>query len=204
MRPLHKSLPLRGAAGVCLAALLLSAVGGCMPKAKRDTSFVNDAEPDAPSSVTPGRKWQEGGYTLPAWPRDQDLLEVKLDGPAQALTHYVDQQSLRTGDDGVVRYTLVTESASGTRNVSFEGLRCTPRGRWKTYAFGIDGRFEPTAISDAWQEIRDQASDPVHYELWQHYLCVPRAFEARPRVDQVRMLKSGRVARVEHAGFMAD
>jgi hypothetical protein len=179
-------------------------MGGCMTNPKRDTSFVNDAEPDTPRSVKPGRKWQEGDYTLPAWPRDQDLVEVKLDGPEQALTHYVDQQSLRTGDDGVVRYTLVTESASGTRSVSFEGLRCTPRGRWKTYAYGIDGRFEPTAISDEWQEIRNQASDPVHYDLWQHYLCIPRAFEARPRADQVRMLKSGRVPRVENAGFIAD
>jgi hypothetical protein len=200
--PAHARL--RSLAGVCLVAIVLGLTAGCMTNAKRDTSFVNDAEPDVPRSVKAGRKWQEGDYTLPPWPRDQDLVEVKLDGPEPPLTHYIDAQSLRTADDGVVRYTLVTDSASGARNVSFEGLRCTPRGRWKTYAFGIDGRFEPTAIADEWQEIRDQVSDPLHYDLWRHYLCVPRAFEARPRDDQLRMLKSGRVPRIDNASFITD
>jgi hypothetical protein len=204
MRPFPVSSPLRGPTALCLAVLVLCLAAGCKANVKRDTSFVSDAEPDAPRSVQPGRKWQEEDFPLPAWPREQDLVEVKLDGPDQALTHYIDKRSLATGDDGVVRYTLVTTSASGARNLSFEGLRCTPKGRWKTYAFGMDGRFKPTTVGEAWREIRGQADDPLHYDLWQHYLCIPRAFEPRPRQDQVRMLQSGRVPGIENAGFMAD
>jgi hypothetical protein len=204
MRTFAEQTPRRRTVTTCLLIAVLCATAGCMKNARRDTSFVNDAEPDVPTSVKAGRKWEEGDYQLPGWPRDTDLVEVKLDGPDQPLTHYIDTRSLDTGADGVVRYTLVTSAASGARNVSFEGLRCTPRGRWKTYAYGMDGHFKPTSVDEEWREIRGQASDPLHYDLWQHYLCVPRAFEARPERDQVRMLESGRVPRVEHAGFMPD
>jgi hypothetical protein len=189
-----------------LAALVLLALGAAPVLADPDpgTPFVNDAAPDAPRSVRPGRAWEESEYSLPAWPRDADLIEVKLDGPKQPLTYYVDARSLQTGSDGVVRYTLVTETASGTRSVSFEGLRCTPKGRWKLHAIGSDGRFTPPRMGDDWQQISDSAADPVHAELWRHYLCIPRAFTARAQRDQLRMLRSGRVPRVENAGFLSD
>jgi hypothetical protein len=169
-----------------------------------DSVFQNDAEPDAPRSVRPGRKWQEDLVTLPPWPKDGNLIEVKLDGPEQALTYHIDKRSLATGADGVVRYTLVAESQTGARNLSFEGIRCTPKGRWRTYAYGIDGRFSESGVSDQWNEIQSAGATGPHYDLWRHYLCVDRAFEPRPRKDQLRMLKSGRVPRVENAGFLAD
>lgn len=204
MRPLSDLVPRPRIVTACIVLAVLCVTAGCVGKARRDTSFVNDAEPDAPQSVKAGRKWQEGDYRLPGWPRDADLVEVRLDVPDGSLTHYIDKQSLSTGDDGVVRYTLVTKSASGAHNVSFEGLRCSPKGRWKAYAYGIDGGFRPTGVADQWREIQGQASDPLHYDLWQHYLCIPRAFQARPERDQVRMLESGRVPRIEHADFLTD
>lgn len=204
MSPLPAHLTWHRTLLLCAALLALSGPGCTGGGSYRDTPFVPDAAPDAPKSVTPGRKWQEAAVTLPAWPRDEDLVEVKVDGPEQPLTHYIDTRSLKTGADGVVRYTLVSKSATGARNVSFEGLRCTPKGRWKTYAYGIDGRFEPAADTDAWWEIRGGTSDRLHFDLWRHYLCIPRAFAPRPEREQVHLLRSGRVPGSDNAGFITQ
>lgn len=177
---------------------------GLLPAAA-DTPFVNDPEMGAPSSVREGRKWQEEtSLRLPAWPKDGNLIEISVDGGDDRFTHSIDRASLSTGSDGVVRYTLVTESASGARNVSYEGLRCTPKGRYKTYAYGSGGSFSPTAIADEWREVDPRSGDPVHYDLWRHYLCVPRLFKPRATKDQVRMLRSGRVPGVENTDFLTN
>ncbi len=201
--PLLRPAVLVGAA-IGLLLLALASAQPALAQGYQDTPFKPDAEPDAPKRVKPGRKWQEEAVRLPAWPRDGDLVEVQLDGPAQTLTHHIDTRSLATGRDGVVRFTLVSESRSGTRNLSYQGLRCTPRGRWKTYAYGMNGKFEPTAVADQWREIRSQRTEPLHYDLWRHYLCVHRTFAARPKRDQVRMLRSGRVPEVENTGFITN
>jgi hypothetical protein len=195
------------AAGIGVLLLgLLALLGAAQAQAQSyaDTPFKPDAEPDTPKSVKDGRKWQEGSVSLPAWPRDRDLIELKLDGPEQPLTHFIDKRSLATGSDGVVRFTLVSESQSGARNLTFEGIRCTPKGRWRTYAFGIDGRFKLTDDEEPWQTISATGTDQLHYDLWRHYLCVSRALKPRSTRDQIRMLKSGRVPRVDNAGFMTD
>jgi hypothetical protein len=189
---------------VCAAVISLCAATEIAADSYRDTPFQSDAEPDAPRSAKPGRKWQEGDFSLPAWPADGDLIALKLDGPEQPFTYFIDERSLQTGADGVVRYTLVTKTASGARNISFEGLRCTPNGRWKTYAYGTDGRFEPAGMAGDWRRIGQAGDDPLHFDLWRHYLCIPRAFKPRPTSQQVRALKSGRVPQVENAGFITD
>ncbi|MCF7992853.1 MAG: CNP1-like family protein, partial [Thiohalocapsa sp.] len=173
--------------------------------APAETPFVNDAEMPVPSSVREGRKWQEeASVRLPAWPRDKDMIEISVDGGDARFRHFIDRASLSTGSDGVVRYTLITESAGGARNVSFEGLRCTPKGHYKVYAYGAGGDFSPTGIADEWRQVDARASNPVHYDLWRHYLCVPRLFKPRATKDQVRMLRSGRVPGVENAGFLTN
>jgi hypothetical protein len=194
--PVNHLVPGLSAALLCV---LLNLAGA---NAQADTPFVNDAEMPAPSSVRDGKQWQEEAVSMPAWPRDADLVEIKIDGPTDDLRHAIDIRNLATGNDGVVRYTLVTESRSGARNVSFEGLRCTPKGRFKRYAYGSDSRFLPTRDTEQWQAIDERSRDRFRYELWRHYLCVPRLFKPRDRKDQVRMLKSGRVPHVENAGFL--
>jgi hypothetical protein len=201
MRP---SRPFKTPLRLLLAPLLTLAVNAVVA----ETPFVNDAAPDAPSSVRDGRKWQEEAVRMPAWPSDGDLIEIKVDGPGGRLRHYIDQKSLSTGSDEVVRYTLVTESDSGARNLSYEGLRCTPKGRYKIYAYGSgqgsSGRFTPTGIAEEWREVDERSNEAFRYELWRHYLCVPRLLKPRDRKDQVRMLRSGRVPQVENAGFLSN
>jgi hypothetical protein len=202
--PQRRSSLVRHLPKLIIAGLLALASTHAAADRYSDGPFVNDAEPDAPRSVKPGRKWQENAATLPAWPRDADLVEVPLDIPDGAMTHYIDKRSLSTGSDDVVRYTLVSESASGARNVSFEGLRCTARGRWKTYAYGVDGRLTRAGVNDDWIEIRGQETDPLHYDLWRHYLCIPRAFKPRPQRSQIRGLQSGRAPTANNLDFLTD
>lgn len=185
--------------------LLLLLGWGLGPTAlAQENLFVNDAEPATPSSVRDAEPWKEEQFTLPAWPREQDLIPVRLDSPDASFDYSIDARSLRTGGDGVVRYTLVAESASGTRNLSFEGLRCTPHGAYRIYAYGQQGRFEPAGLGAQWMPIDRGGADPVREELWRHYLCVPRKFAARPTKAQVRLLRNGRVSGTENTGFLME
>lgn len=61
-----------------------------------------------------------------------------------SLVFGVDPASIRiTNSDGVVRYVMVATSASGARNVMYEGIRCAT-GEFKTYArYSADGRWTP-------------------------------------------------------------
>lgn len=79
------------------------------------------------------KPWQEGAYTLPAYPADADWVRFFV--PLQTdYTYYVDSKSLTLGDDGVIRYVLRMLSKSGANNISFEGLRCSGRST-RAYAF---------------------------------------------------------------------
>ncbi len=163
--------------------------------------FVNDAEPAPPSSIRDGEAWKEQSLRLPPWPSEANRIEVKVDDPGARFRYYIDKPSLQTGADGVVRYTLITVSESGAQNLSYEGIRCTPSGRFKIYAYGIGGRFAPTSVGDEWQIIDKTGADRYRYDLWRHYLCVPRKFVARSTRDQLHLLKTGRVPMEDNTGF---
>ena len=62
--------------------------------------------------------------------------------PNSSLVYGVDPASISiTKSDGVVRYVMVATSASGVRNVMYEGLRCST-GEFKTYArYSPEGRW---------------------------------------------------------------
>ena len=64
-----------------------------------------------------------------------------------SLVFGVDPAAIRiSNSDGVVRYVMVATSASGARNVMYEGLRCST-GEFKTYArYSADGRW--SAVSN--------------------------------------------------------
>lgn len=60
--------------------------------------------------------------------------------PNSSLVYGVDPASIRiSNSDGLVRYVMVASSASGARNVMYEGIRCST-GEFKTYArYSPDG-----------------------------------------------------------------
>ncbi len=139
---------------------------------------------------------------LPPWPRDGDLIAFVPDGPERPFKFHVDGRSLSLHDrDSEVHFTLVIESRTGTRNVSFEGLRCTLNGAWKTFAYGADGRFVKAEGVD-WQPIPETGNDAYREDLRLRF-CVPREFRARPIKDLQRALR-GRVSRTDNTGFQAQ
>jgi hypothetical protein len=156
-----------------------------------------------PALLTP-KPWEEGKTALPPWPKDGDLVEFNLDTASPSrFRYFIDGKHLSIGsDEEVVRYTLVAESPSGTRNVTFEGLRCKAQGVFRTYAYGSNDRFILVEGAD-WQAITSQSGDRLHRELHGHFLCAPRTFEPRPIPDMIRALQ-GKVRGRENTGFLPD
>ena len=100
------------------------------------------------------KPWAEIEAQLPAYPKEENLLPLFVSA-ATDNKFFVDAASISTGEDGVVRYTMIVKSSVGAVNVSFEGIRCASRER-KLYAFG---RKE-----GAWSRARFAKWEPIHYQ----------------------------------------
>lgn len=126
------------------------------------------------------KPWEEQQTQLPVFPRSENLLPVRLE-TMQAFQPFVDGKSLDLGRDGVIRYVLVAVSPSGSRNVTFEGIRCETRER-KIYAVGRGDATWAEARGAKWTAY---GGNPRLYqnELARKYFC--------PRLS--------RVSSVEHA-----
>jgi len=167
--------------------LLIALVVG--PSLARERPFVDEPSMERPDigEVAP---WSETGITLPAYPLDIDLVEFSVDDPGSLFRYFIDLKSLSVGDTGsVVRYTLVIQAPSGSRNVSFEGLRCDTQEH-KIYAFGTgQGQFRPLKAPQ-WMRIRSSGSDRPYRDLREFYFCQPspryRPYEA---VEILRRLR---------------
>ena len=116
------------------------------------------------------RDWKEGDLKLPAYPGNQGLIELQVQG-TNSFRFYIDPASLAVGPDGVVRYTLVARSPSGFANVSYEGIRCAT-AEYRTFAFGNDGRW--AARDSEWRRIESKGTNSWHHELRVNYFCPDR------------------------------
>ncbi|MGQ9830536.1 MAG: CNP1-like family protein [Thermochromatium sp.] len=165
-----------------------------------ESPFIHEPEPFTPSSVKPGTPWTEALTRLPPLPDDADLIEFRLDGPRDSFRYFIDGKHLSVGPDEVVRYTLVARSDTGARNLSFEGIRCTPQGQYRVFAYGSDSGFTP--VNEDWHRI---GPDTEHYriELWRHHFCVPRAFKPRPLKDIKRSLQ-GQITPHQNSSLLTD
>ncbi len=117
----------------------------------------------------PGSQWQEAGIVLPAFPREEDLIEVEISGP-RTFTFLVDANSVSVGSDGVVRYSLIARSSAGARNVSFEGMRCETN-EYRTYAYGSPDQTWAPASGDNWYPIRQLQTNNYRFALATYYFC---------------------------------
>jgi hypothetical protein len=168
----------------------------------RERPFIDEPEPATPSSVIDkDTSWKEGETTLPPWPKDGDLVEFQVDDPSSPFRQYIDGRNITVGRDGAVRYTLVIESRSGARNVSFEGLRCTPQGSFRIFAYGSNGRFVET--DDEWRKIQGLPNDKIHRDLHKLILCIPRKFKPRSKKDMIRAMSSQSIIESD-TGFRTD
>ncbi|GAC1417652.1 MAG: hypothetical protein NVSMB6_19780 [Burkholderiaceae bacterium] len=142
--------------------LLLSCAAVCLRVPAQALPLNNGFEDEE-------KPWQEVGAQLPPLPADGDLLP--FDVSASATQRFaVDGKSISVGSDGVVRFTLVTSSRDGAKNVSFEGIRCATRER-KIYALGHgDGTWSQARRSE-WHPIVYNAANRQEAALAQEYFC---------------------------------
>lgn len=86
-------------------------------------------------------EWKESDVPPPPALDASKLVGLEV-SPNSSLAYGVDPASISiTQSDGVVRYVMVATSASGARNVMYEGIRCST-GEFKTYArYSADGKW---------------------------------------------------------------
>jgi hypothetical protein len=128
--------------------------------------------------------WREGEVKLPAYPRDEGLIEFFVSG-ASSFRFFIDPASLSPGRDGVVRYTLIARSPSGYANVSYEGIRCATSS-YRVYALGNNGSWRPQ--DSEWRAIEPKSVQRWHLELRSRYFCPVRMpiWTAAEGVDALR------------------
>ena len=161
------------AVGACLG--ILAAASMAQAQSRLDDQFDDATKP-----------WQEIAVQFPALPTDANLLP--FDVSATATQRFaIDPQSLTVGTDGVVRYTLVTQSQAGAKNVSYEAIRCASL-EYKVYALGhADGTWS-RARRDQWQPIVNNAMNRQQAALVQDYFCLANS-PASSAAEMLRRLR---------------
>jgi hypothetical protein len=140
------------------ALFLLAALAACSGE-----PLQSDWERKHLSEIAP-----EVAAPPPRYPRAGDLVAVDVPAPS-GVRFFVDATTLSVGTDRVVRYVLVGRSASGIDNVTFEGLRCSPR-EFRVYALGRPDRSWGGSPG-AWQTTRSADVSPARRALAEDYFC---------------------------------
>lgn len=123
--------------------------------------------------------WQEVAVQLPAAPKPENLAEFEVSGTT-TLRFAVDLHSISVGDDGVVRYTLVSRSPSGAQGISYEGIRCESYQK-KLYAFGQKDGSWTRSRRDQWDPITGTGANRQHAALARDYFCRHKIVEGNVR-----------------------
>ncbi len=136
------------------------------------------------------KPWQEIAVQLPAAPLAENLLPFYVSATA-TQSFMIDTKSLTLGTDGVIRYTLVTTSSNGAKNISYEGIRCASYEK-KLYAFGHPDGSWSRSRRDKWEPIRSNAANRQHAALAQDYFCqgLTVAGKAEQLVEKMRGKRS--------------
>ncbi|WP_354685558.1 CNP1-like family protein [Cupriavidus necator] len=173
------------AAGLLLAAACL-VLAGCKSTTKQmaeeESTWLN---PFAPKT------FEEAKAMLPPVPQDANLIPFSVSGTG-TLSFAVDSKSISVGKDNVVRYTVVTSSQSGARNVTFEGMRCDAFER-KLYATLPAGAKEwipnQSDYGENWHRMETSVRNAYAATLAVDFFCEGRTVAGTPD-DMVRELKS--------------
>jgi hypothetical protein len=186
-----------------LPALVALTLFVAAPVIARESAFQTDPEPVRPTNIQEGTEWKEGTVALPAWPADSDLTEWTPDNLESPFRFFIDTRHISVDKAGaVVRYILVAQAPSGTRNVSFEGIRCTLKGAYRVYAYGSGGHFVRSPPTD-WQPLPTQGSEAYRLDLFRNRFCVPKDIKPR-RPDQIDRALHDRSSNREVTGFQTD
>ncbi|GJL75022.1 MAG TPA: CNP1-like family protein [Nitrosomonas sp.] len=134
------------------------------------------------------KKWTEQLAQLPPYPEAGNLIAVDV-GTISDYQHFVDATSISIGKDGVIRFTLITESSSGAMNISFEGIRCATSER-KLYAIGRDDKTWSEPRISEWQPLSFVRQFYAQRELTKNIFC-PNGQLVSNREKAISALKKG-------------
>lgn len=126
---------------------------------------------------------------LPAIPVDEKLLPFEV-GPTQTQSFFIDPESISVSPDEI-RYTMVTKSNAGAKNVSYEGIRCGTF-EFRRYAYGHrDGKWGMSKNED-WRLINFHAANRPRAVLVQEFFCDGKAIagSAQDMVFRIRNKRS--------------
>jgi len=157
-------------------ALLLVLLATCVPVLAQ---WLGDAAP-----------WQEGQVPPPPAFQTQGLQPFFV-GVDSGLRFGLVPDSLQLGADGVIRYVVVAQSATGAVNVFYEGLRCRTQemrtyARWSPTQLPLPAPFAAeagqwrSAGETRWLGWRDHAAGRPAWALARAGLCDGAAPNGRP------------------------
>jgi hypothetical protein len=155
---------IRTLCGCCAGLTLCWPAPGAGAGLPREDGPVQATLPPEQPSV-----WKEQALALPAYPAAGKLLELDVNTPG--FRTYIDPGSLTAGKDGVVRFTTVQVSASGVRNVTYEGLHCGAQ-RYRRLAYGNAGKWHELKAG-GWQRLPEYGDGKYRKYLYFHYMCNP-------------------------------
>ena len=159
---------------LALAALLLVSLPGWAQRDLELLDWVEEAVPPPPAFDT-GK-----------------LLTFDV-SQASSLAFGVDPATLRISRDGVLSYVLVATSASGARNVLYEGIRCVT-GEVKTYArYSPSGTWTPVTKPE-WKSMFDNMPSKHALALARAGAC-DNAAQASSVNEVIRLLKANRFSK---------
>lgn len=143
-------------------------------------AFKDEFESDKP--------WVEQLTQLPAYPDEKNLVAFNA-GAVSGNTYFVDTTSIKIGEDGVIRFSLVIRSSAGALNVSYEGIRCATSER-KVYALGRDDKTWAQPRVSEWQKLDIVRQFYAQRELSKNIFC-PYQQIVSTSEEAIEALKSG-------------
>lgn len=155
------------------------------------SNFEDDYEDES-------KPWQEIALQLPAAPQADSLLPFYV-SPTATQEFFIDSKSISVGSDGVVRYTLVSISKQGAKNITYEGIRCATFEK-KIYASGhTDGSWSRSR-RNKWTPIVRNAANRQHAALAMDYFC-SNLTVASGREEMIKRIKEKRSLTDDRARF---
>ncbi len=114
--------------------------------------------------------WKEEKIAMPPYPKDDDLIEAASSAASNVFRIFVDAKNIVITDDGVVHYTVILQSSKGSKNVFFEGLRCSAQ-QYKVYGYGTNDGKVIKSKKPAWRSVFDSRRHDFRRRFAEHYLC---------------------------------
>ncbi|MBI3899199.1 MAG: hypothetical protein HY308_13010 [Gammaproteobacteria bacterium] len=114
--------------------------------------------------------WQElAEVAIPAYPDASNLAQVPVEKSA-GIAIDIDRTSVSLGQDGVVRFAVVVQSARGARNVFYEGMRCGS-AQYKIYAIGTSEQKFRAVQNPRWAPIAEEGPNAFRDLLRDYHIC---------------------------------